>query len=78
MAICDAIRARTAALPHTPLALVDTYGCQQNEADSEQIRGMLRRMGYAFTEEEGEADVIVINTCAIREHAEMRVLGNVG
>ncbi|MCD8354211.1 MAG: tRNA (N6-isopentenyl adenosine(37)-C2)-methylthiotransferase MiaB [Clostridiales bacterium] len=78
MAICDAIRARTAALPHTPLALVDTYGCQQNEADSEQIRGMLRRMGYAFTEDEGEADVIVINTCAIREHAEMRVLGNVG
>ncbi|MCD7830211.1 MAG: tRNA (N6-isopentenyl adenosine(37)-C2)-methylthiotransferase MiaB, partial [Clostridiales bacterium] len=45
MAICDAIRARTAALPHTPLALVDTYGCQQHEADSEQIRGMLRRMG---------------------------------
>ncbi len=61
-----------------PLAFVDTYGCQQNEADSEQIRGLLQEMGYDFTEEESEADVIVINTCAVREHAEMRVLGNVG
>jgi tRNA-2-methylthio-N6-dimethylallyladenosine synthase len=60
------------------MAMVDTYGCQQNEADSEQIRGMLLRAGYALTEDEDEADVIVINTCAVREHAEMRVLGNVG
>ncbi|MCC8181520.1 MAG: tRNA (N6-isopentenyl adenosine(37)-C2)-methylthiotransferase MiaB [Clostridiales bacterium] len=67
-----------ARLPVQPLALVDTYGCQQNEADSEQIRGMLSEMGYGFTEDEQEADVIVINTCAVREHAEMRVLGNVG
>ena len=65
-------------LPAQPLALVDTYGCQQNEADSEQIRGMLAEMGYGSTEDENEADVIVINTCAIREHAEMRALGNVG
>jgi tRNA-2-methylthio-N6-dimethylallyladenosine synthase len=78
MTICDAIANRSAALPHQPLAMVDTYGCQQNEADSEQLRGMLKRMGYAFTEDEQQADVIVINTCAIREHAEMRVLGNVG
>ena len=61
-----------------PLAFVDTYGCQQNEADSEKIRGMLREMGYGFTENEAEADVIVINTCAVREHAQQRVLGNVG
>ncbi len=60
------------------LALVDTFGCQQNEADSERIRGMLREMGYGFTEREAEADVIVLNTCAVREHAEKRVLGNVG
>ncbi len=59
-------------------ALVDTYGCQQNEADSEKLRGMLRRMGYTMTGDEAEADVIVINTCAVREHAEQRVLGNVG
>ncbi len=78
MSICDALRERSEALPRQPLAMVDTYGCQQNEADSEQIRGMLRRAGYSFTEEESEADVIVINTCAVREHAEMRVLGNVG
>jgi tRNA-2-methylthio-N6-dimethylallyladenosine synthase len=78
MTICDAIANRSAALPYQPLAMVDTYGCQQNEADSEQLRGMLQRMGYAFTEDEQQADVIVINTCAIREHAEMRVLGNVG
>ncbi|MBR2667968.1 MAG: tRNA (N6-isopentenyl adenosine(37)-C2)-methylthiotransferase MiaB [Oscillospiraceae bacterium] len=61
-----------------PLAFVDTYGCQQNEADSEHLRGMLREMGYGFTDEEAEADLILINTCAIREHAEHRVLGNVG
>jgi tRNA-2-methylthio-N6-dimethylallyladenosine synthase len=57
---------------------VDTYGCQQNEADSERIRGYLAQMGYGFTGSEDEADVIVINTCAVREHAEDRVLGNVG
>ena len=61
-----------------PLALVDTYGCQQNEADSEELRGYIELMGYGFTENENEADLIVVNTCAIREHAEMRVLGNVG
>ena len=67
-----------AASPRQPLAFVDTYGCQQNEADSEHCRGMLREMGYGFTEDEKEADVIVINTCAVREHAENRILGNVG
>ena len=62
--------------PSAPLAFVDTYGCQQNEADSERLRGYLSEMGYQFTQSEAEADLIVINTCAIREHAEMRVLGN--
>ena len=61
-----------------PLAYTQTFGCQQNEADSERIRGFLSEMGYGFTKEEAQADVIVINTCAIREHAEQRVLGNVG
>ena len=75
---CARIRERNAALPAPPLAFVDTYGCQQNEADSERIRGFLSEMGYGFTKEEARADVIVINTCAIREHAEQRVLGNVG
>ena len=59
-------------------ALVDTYGCQQNEADSEQLRGMLAEMGYRMTADEKQADVILLNSCAVREHAEMRILGNVG
>ena len=78
MEICRQLAQHNAEAGEQPLALVDTYGCQQNEADSEQIRGMLREMGYAFTEDTSVADVIVINTCAIREHAELRVLGNVG
>ncbi|MEG2378010.1 MAG: tRNA (N6-isopentenyl adenosine(37)-C2)-methylthiotransferase MiaB, partial [Clostridia bacterium] len=59
-------------------AMVDTYGCQQNEADSEILRGMLTEMGYAMTDDTAQADVVVVNTCAVREHAELRVLGNVG
>ena len=61
-----------------PLAMVDTYGCQQNESDSEKIRGYLALMGCSFTTDEFQADIMVVNTCAVREHAEMRVLGNVG
>ena len=57
---------------------MDTYGCQQNEADSERIRGYLAQMGFGFTSDEEQARVIVINTCAIREHAEQRVFGNLG
>ncbi|NLJ31265.1 MAG: tRNA (N6-isopentenyl adenosine(37)-C2)-methylthiotransferase MiaB [Clostridiales bacterium] len=69
-----AIRARGAA----PKALVHTYGCQQNVADSEKIKGLLEQMGFSFTEKEEEADLILFNTCAVREHAEDRVFGNVG
>lgn len=61
-----------------PKAMVETYGCQQNENDSERICGMLDKMGFAFTEDENEADFILYNTCAVREGAEMRVLGNIG
>ena len=76
--ICARIFERVTADGARPLALVDTYGCQQNEADSEKLRGYLAEMGYGFTADEFAADVIVVNTCAVREHAEMRVLGNVG
>lgn len=62
----------------TPLAYVRTYGCQQNVADSEKIKGMLRQAGYGFTENVEDADFILFNTCAVREHAEDRVFGNVG
>ena len=76
--ICAQIAEGLASDGRQRLAMVDTYGCQQNEADSEKIRGYLAEMGYGFTQNEFEADVIVVNTCAVREHAEMRVLGNVG
>ena len=61
-----------------PLALVRTYGCQQNVADGEKIKGMLEQMGFGFTDKEEEADFILFNTCAVREHAEDRIYGNVG
>ena len=77
-AYCREIRAYWEASGITPRAFVDTYGCQQNEADSEKIRGMLAQCGYVMAEDEEGADVIVLNTCAIREHAEQRVYGNVG
>ena len=67
-----------AAQSAKPLGYVDTYGCQQNESDSEKIRGMLIEMGCVITHDEYVADIIVINTCAIRENAENRVFGNVG
>ncbi|MBD5153542.1 MAG: tRNA (N6-isopentenyl adenosine(37)-C2)-methylthiotransferase MiaB [Oscillibacter sp.] len=73
---------RLAALYHQrdrqPLAMVDTYGCQQNVADSQRLMGMLRDMGCGFTQDPNAADVIVINTCAIRENAEKKVFGVVG
>ncbi len=61
-----------------PKAFVHTYGCQGNVADSEHIKGMLVEMGYTLCEKVEEADLILYNTCAIREHAEDRVFGNVG
>ena len=76
--ICRRLRAFYQQRETQPLALVDTYGCQQNEADSEKLRGYLEAMGFAFTQDENEADLVIFNTCAVREHAEQRVLGNVG
>ncbi len=61
-----------------PKAFVHTYGCQGNVADSERLKGSLSLMGYVMTENKEEADLILYNTCAIREHAEDRVFGNVG
>lgn len=69
-----AVRARG----EKPLAYIRTYGCQQNVADSEKIKGMLSLMGYSFTDTPDDADFILFNTCAVREHAEDRVFGNVG
>jgi tRNA-2-methylthio-N6-dimethylallyladenosine synthase len=61
-----------------PLAFVLTLGCQQNVSDSEKIRGMAERMGYGIADAPEDAHLIVVNTCAIREHAEKRALSLVG
>lgn len=63
---------------HRPRAFVLTFGCQQNEADSEQLSGMACAMGYELTQQAQDADLIVVNTCAIREHAEKKALSTVG
>ncbi|MFW5749487.1 MAG: tRNA (N6-isopentenyl adenosine(37)-C2)-methylthiotransferase MiaB [Halanaerobium sp.] len=55
-----------------------TYGCQMNEHDSERLAGMLEEMGYQHTEELAEADIILLNTCIIRENAELKVFGKLG
>ena len=77
-ACCDKIAAYWRAENRTPVAYVETYGCQQNEADSEKLRGYLTQSGYAIGNEAEGADVVIMNTCAIREHAEQRVFGNLG
>lgn len=65
-------------LYNAPKACINTYGCQQNVSDSEHIKGMLISMGYSITEEPNDADFILFNTCAVREHAQDRVYGNIG
>lgn len=62
----------------SPKAAVITFGCQQNVSDSERLKGMLVSMGYSITETLENADFIIFNTCAVREHAEDRVYGNIG
>lgn len=57
---------------------LETYGCQMNEADSEVILGHLRGHGYQRTQDITEADVVLVNTCAVREHAEERIFGRLG
>ncbi len=57
---------------------IETYGCQMNIADTELILGVLKPQGYAATPRPESADVILLNTCAIREHAEARIIGRLG
>lgn len=59
-------------------AFVMTFGCQQNEADSEKIAGMAEAMGYEATDNPSDASLIMVNTCAIREHAEQKALSVIG
>lgn len=57
---------------------IQTFGCQQNEADSEKLLGMAEKMGYQRIDDPNEADLILVNTCAVREHAELKALSITG
>ena len=74
----DRLRAMFAQRQAHPRACVDTFGCQQNVADGQKLMGMLQDCGFTLIDEPQEADVVILNTCAVREHAEDRVFGNLG
>ena len=57
---------------------IETWGCQMNEEDSEKLSGMLKKLGYKRTEDRTSADLIIFNTCCVRENAELKVYGNLG
>ena len=61
-----------------PLCNTETYGCQQNENDTERIRGILKEAGYDFCNDAASADLVIYNTCAVRENAEDRIYGRLG
>ena len=61
-----------------PKYYIQTFGCQQNEADSERLAGLCAAMGYVKTDLPGEAELILVNTCAVREHAEKKALSIIG
>ena len=73
-----AVRERLAASEAQPLAMVQSFGCQLNMTDGEKLKWLLLSMGYGLTEEPEQADLILLNTCAVREHAEDRVFGHLG
>src|SRR5437773_5439424 len=57
---------------------IKTYGCQMNERDSEAVAAMLRDRGYGITGSENDADIILLNTCSVRDMAEQKALGKMG
>jgi tRNA-2-methylthio-N6-dimethylallyladenosine synthase len=57
---------------------IKTYGCQMNERDSEAVAAMLRGKGYALVDNEKEADVVLLNTCSVRDQAEQKAIGKAG
>ena len=73
-----AAKALAAYYETPPLAYVRSYGCQQNVNDGEKIRGVLQDVGFGLCDTLEDADLILFNTCAVREHAEQRVFGNIG
>ena len=61
-----------------PRVYIETYGCQMNVSDSELMFGVLGREGYVRTDDPAQADVLLVNTCAVRDHAEQKVLSRLG
>ena len=63
---------------YIPLVNVQTFGCVQNENDSEKIRGILNSAGFGISDSFENSDIVIFNTCAIRENAELKIFGNIG
>lgn len=76
MALCDRLHCEIA--PRGLRFYIETFGCQMNVRDSETMKGILARMGYAEAESKEQADLILFNTCCVRDHAEKRLMGNIG
>ncbi len=74
----ELIKEQLAQKEAPPLAYVHSFGCQQNVNDGEKLLGMLTNMGYGATYDIESADIIILNTCAVRENAELKVYGNIG
>lgn len=79
---CEGVKAYTQAFKkdkgYSPRVYVRTFGCQQNEADSEKYVGMAVALGYEYSSCEEEAELVLYNTCAVREHAELKALSITG
>ena len=78
MARCQELLTLRFGEEKSPLAYVKSFGCQQNVSDGEKLRGMLAVMGCGFTEDISKADIVLYNTCAVRENAEQKVFGVMG
>ncbi len=72
------VRDKIKAIYNEPKFYIETAGCQQNESDSEKITGMATDLGYTVTDKKEDADLILLNTCAVREHAELKSLSHAG
>ncbi len=78
LAVAEKVAARHAKFGVTPGYFIQTFGCQQNEADSERLAGLCEAMGYTRVSAPADAKLILVNTCAIREHAEKKALSIIG
>jgi len=65
-------------LEHNKSYCIKTFGCQMNENDSEKLSGLLKAMGYTVEDDVNKAGLVILNTCSVRENADVRVFGNIG